>query len=51
MEFGRSAELCVPKIDERAWERLNMPVGMLSTILKQSEPMIQETFSILAEGI
>lgn len=51
MEFGRSAEWCVPRIDEQAWERMNMPVSMLSTILKQSEPMILETFSILAEGI
>lgn len=51
MEFGRSAEWCVPKLDEKAWERLNLPVSMLSTILKQSEPMIQETFSILSEGI
>ncbi|OGU01107.1 MAG: HD family phosphohydrolase [Geobacteraceae bacterium GWC2_48_7] len=51
MEFGHSAEWCVPRMDENAWERLNMPVSMLSTILKQSEPLIHETFSILAEGI
>lgn len=51
MQFGHSAEWCVPKMDENAWERLNMPVSMLSTILKQSEPLIHETFSILAEGI
>lgn len=51
MEFGHSAEWCVPKIDEQAWERLSLPVSMLSGIIEQSEPMIMETFSILAEGI
>ena len=49
MEFGHSAEWCVSSLDEDAWNRLNMPVSMLSTVLKQSEPLIEETFAILME--
>lgn len=49
MEFGHSAEWCVSSLDENAWKRLDMPVSMLATVLKQSEPLIDETFAILME--
>jgi len=48
MEFGHSAEWCVPFLDEEAWERLSLPPGMIATVLKQSEPQIKEAFAILA---
>jgi len=50
MQFGQSAEWFVPPLAEAAWDRLGMPISMLGTILKQSEPQIHETFTILTEG-
>ncbi|SNB45136.1 HDOD domain-containing protein [Geobacter sp. DSM 9736] len=47
--FGHSAEWFVCSLDENAWNRLGMPVSVLSTVLKQAEPQIEETFSILTE--
>lgn len=49
-EFGASGEWCVSPLDSGAWDRLGMPVNILATILKQSEPQIEETFDILMEG-
>jgi HD-like signal output (HDOD) protein len=48
MEFGQSAELSVPPLDEHAWERLGLSAHMLGTVLKQSESQIAETFAILS---
>lgn len=50
MEFGFSGEWHVPPLDVGVWERLGIPVSMLGTILKQSEPQLEETFAILTEG-
>lgn len=50
LEFGATGEWCVSKLEERAWERLGLPVSMLATILKQAEPQIEESFSILVEA-
>lgn len=47
--FGQNGEWCVPPLEASAWERIGMPVTMLTTIVKQSEPLIEETFSILTE--
>jgi len=49
-EFGVSGEWCVSPLEPAAWERLGLPVNILATILKQSEPQIGETFDILMEG-
>ncbi len=49
--FGGSIEHAVPEIDDDAWKRLNMPVAMLSNIIKQAEPVIAETVSILTESL
>lgn len=50
LQFGATGEWCVSRLEETAWERLGMPVSMLATILKQAEPQIEETFSILMEA-
>lgn len=50
MDFGQGAELGVPPLDERAWERLGLSPHMLGAVLKQSESQIAETFSILSGG-
>lgn len=49
MEYGRNGEWCVPPLHDAAWNRLDAPVSMLSTVLKQAEAQIEETFSILSE--
>lgn len=40
----------VPLLDPAAWDRLGVPVSILTTIVKQSEPQVEETFAILVEG-
>jgi len=49
LELGASGEWGVPPLDPKAWDRIGMPVTMLATIIKQAEPIIEETFAILAE--
>jgi HD-like signal output (HDOD) protein len=49
-EFGASGEWCISSLEPAAWERLGLPVNILATILRQSEPQIEETFDILMEG-
>jgi putative nucleotidyltransferase with HDIG domain len=51
MEFGQSGEWCVSALDEEAWERLDMSVSMVGTILKQAEPQIEEVYAILGEDL
>lgn len=51
MEFGHGAELGVPPLDENAWNRLELQPNMLSSVLKQAEPQITDTFSILSGGM
>jgi HD-like signal output (HDOD) protein len=50
LELGQSGEWCVPPLDQGAWERLNIPVSMIATVVKQAEPQLKETFAILVEG-
>lgn len=50
MEFGHGAEAGVPPFDEAAWEQLGLSVTMFGTILKNAEPQIAETFTILSGG-
>ena len=49
LALGGSGEWCVPPLDPSAWERIGMPVTMLTTIVRQAEPIIEETFAILTE--
>ena len=48
-ELGASGEWSVPPLNLQAWERIGMPVTMLATIIRQSESLIEETFTILTE--
>lgn len=50
MEFGCGGEWAVPPLDGEAWQRLDAPVSMLATVLKQAESQIDDTFAILSEG-
>lgn len=50
LELGRSGEWGVQPLDSAAWDRLDLPVSILETILKQSEPQLEETYTILAEA-
>ena len=34
-----------------AWDRLGITPHQLGTIIKQAEPQLEETFSILTEGV
>lgn len=47
MDLGQGAEWCVPPLNNRAWERLGIPVSMIATVMKQAEPQLKETFAIL----
>jgi len=48
MQVGFSGELFVPPLDERSWERLDIPVSMLSTIIAQADAQLTETLAILS---
>jgi len=48
-EFGQSCEQLVPPLDGSAWDRLGMSPDQLWVILKEVEPQIDETFSILSD--
>lgn len=50
MEYGQTGEWCVPALDAGSWDRLGMSPHQLDTIIKQAEPQLEETFSILTEG-
>lgn len=49
MEYGRGGEWCVPPLEDEAWQRLDAPISMLATVLKQAESQIDDTFTILSE--
>lgn len=51
MEYGHTAEWCVPGLNTTAWDRLGLSPHQLGTIIKQAEPQLEETFSILTEGV
>jgi len=48
-ELGGSGEWGVPPLNLAAWDRIGIPVATIGTIIKQSEPLIEETFAILTE--
>ncbi len=50
LDFGFTGERYVTPLQNSAWERLNIPVNMLETIVQQSVPHIEETYQILSEG-
>lgn len=48
MQVGCSGEQSVPPLDQRAWDRLAVPVAMLPTILAQADSQLSETLTILS---
>jgi HD-like signal output (HDOD) protein len=48
--FGLNGEEFIPALSQVAWERLDMQAGALSTIVRQAEPQLEETFAILGGG-
>lgn len=48
-EFGANGEWSVSPLDDAAWQRIRLPLTAIATIITQSEPVIEETFAILAE--
>jgi HD-like signal output (HDOD) protein len=51
MELGCSGERLVPPISPAAWNLLDIPANVLSTIVKQVEPQLAGAFAILGENI
>ncbi len=50
MGYGQTGEWCLPLLDAAAWDRLGMSPHQMGGIIKQAEPQLEETFSILAEA-
>lgn len=50
LEVGSSGEWYVPPINPAAWEKLDMPSGTISTIIRQVRPQMEETFAIFGES-
>jgi putative nucleotidyltransferase with HDIG domain len=48
MQVGTSGEPFIPPLEQSAWERLAMPVSMLSTIITQTDAQLSEALSILS---
>ena len=48
MQVGTSGEPFIPPLDQPSWERLAIPVGMLSTILTQTDAQLTEALAILS---
>jgi HD-like signal output (HDOD) protein len=49
LSLGFTGDHFVPPLDPLAWERLDIPAGALTAILKQVEPQLAETLTILGE--
>jgi HD-like signal output (HDOD) protein len=50
LALGSTVECFVPPLEPAAWERLDIPAGSLAAIVKQVEPQLAETLSILGES-
>jgi HD-like signal output (HDOD) protein len=50
LALGFTGESFVPPLEHSAWERLNIPAGALAAIVKQVEPQLAETLTILGES-
>jgi putative nucleotidyltransferase with HDIG domain len=51
MQVGVSGESFVPPMDEYSWERLGIPVSMLSTIITQADTQLIEALAILSGDV
>jgi HD-like signal output (HDOD) protein len=50
LALGFTDECFVPTLEPAAWERLDIPAASLATIVKQVEPQLAETLTILGES-
>ncbi len=51
MQIGFGGEPFVPPLDERSWERLNIPVSMMATIMDQADAQLAEAMAILTGNV
>ena len=51
LQVGCSSEAFVPPLDVSSWERLAIPVSMLSTIITQADAQLTEALAILSGDI
>lgn len=51
MQIGFSGESFVPPLDEPSWERLDIPVSMMATIMGQADAQLTEAMEILSGDI
>ena len=50
LALGFTGESFVPPLEPAAWKRLDIPAGSLAAIVKQVEPQLAETLTILGES-
>jgi putative nucleotidyltransferase with HDIG domain len=50
LALGFSGKCFVPPLEPAAWKRLDIPAGSLDAIVKQVEPQLAETLTILGES-
>ncbi|MDD5286491.1 MAG: HDOD domain-containing protein [Desulfuromonadaceae bacterium] len=48
MQVGFGGEPFVPPLDKRSWERLEIPVSLLGTIMEQTDAQLTEAMTILS---
>jgi HD-like signal output (HDOD) protein len=51
MQVGFSGESFVPPLDEVSWDRLGIPVSMLSTIITQADVQLTDALAILSGDV
>ncbi len=47
LQIGFGGEPFVPNMEEGAWERLNLPLGLLVTVLEQSDLQLTDALSVV----
>ncbi len=47
LEFGASGEACVPRLDERAWDRLALSPNLFPSLVREIDIQFAETVNIL----
>ena len=50
LALGFTGKCLVPPLEPAAWERLDIPAGSIGAIVKQVEPQLAETLTILGES-
>jgi putative nucleotidyltransferase with HDIG domain len=50
LDIGHSAEHIVPAFDDKAWERLNLPISSIRFIIRQARHQVENFRDLLKEG-